>query len=210
MQLTMSKRGFSFLVVFIIVRCAQSQCNISEPYQLQECVSLYEIFRSALYSTNNNNIFLLQSVYYPITRITPVLAKVNYNLSFFDSCKSDDCPTNPPHISPCFKDGLYTFGWTSKEIFSVFHPGVINQLRFQLPFWILQIADDVSYLTDDFDIKAYLWDGIEELPSLTLRLDVNLSSDNFACECHPSGQLIEQALGELNQWVSYLYCIHGY
>ena len=97
-----------------------------------------------------------------------------------------------------------------KEIFSVFHPGVINQLRFQLPFWILQIADDVSYLTDDFDIKAYLWDGIEELPSLTLRLDVNLSSDNFACECHPSGQLIEQALGELNQWVSYLYCIHGY
>ena len=196
------QRGIlSFLIVFTIISCAQSQCNISEPYQ--ECAALYEIFRDALYNTSTDNLFLLQSIFYPASRITPVLVKVIYNLSIVDSCKeikSTSCLNNEP--ASCSNDGFYTFGWTSREIFSIFHPAVINQLRFQLPFWLLQISEDVPFLTNSYNLEALLWEGITELSSVNLSLNVELTMDNFACQCYPSEKLIQQALGELNQWVS--------
>ena len=208
LQLKMRSGVLSILIGFIIVSCAQSQCNISEPYQ--ECAALYKMFQKDLFNTSTDNLFLLQSVFYPATRITPALVKVTYNLSITDSCEiveSVSCPSDESTI--CSSDKLYTFGWTSREIFSIFHPAVINQLRFQLPFWLLQISEDVPFLTNSYNLDALLWEGVRELPSVNLTLDVELTSDNFACECYPTKKLIEQALGELNQWVSLKCVTHG-
>ena len=190
---------FSLVIISIIVSCAQSQCNISEPYQ--ECAALYKIFQNTLFnSTSNDNLFLLQSIFYPSTRITPVLVKVAYklNMNSFESLQSTACPSSKSSV--CFRDESYTFGWTSREIYRIFHPAIINQLRFQLPFWLLQISESIHFLTDDYDLEALLWDGAQNLPSVNLTLDVDLTNYNFAC--HPTVQQIEEALGELNQWVS--------
>ena len=196
----MVNRLGSLLITSIIVSCAQSQCNISEPYQ-QDCATLFKIFRSALYNTSErDNIFLLQSVFYPYTQISPVLLKVTYKLNMTSSIdmsyQTESCPGS--NESVCFQDGIYTFGWTSRDIYLIFHPVIINHLRFQQPFWLLQISESLPYLSNNFDIESLLWDGTKSLSSLDLVLDVDLT--RFGC--YPTTQLIEQALGELNQWVS--------
>ena len=198
----MLQSGVIFLLIIfsIIVSCAQSQCNISEPHQ---CAALYKIFRNALFTnTRVDNLFLLQSVFYPSTRVTrPVLVKVTYQLNISPSYKElqlDSCLNDKQ--SMCFRNGKYTLGWTSREIYRIFHPEIINQLRFQLPFWLLQISENSPLLGNDYDVDALLWDGTKTLPLLDLSLDVDLSNYEFGC--HPTKQLIEQALGELNLWVS--------
>ena len=201
----MGGTAFSFLIVSVFVTCAQSQCNTTGLY-LQECTSLYNLFRNTLFNSTDDNVNLLflNSVFYPPTRVTqPVLVKVTYQLNIapsFEELKLDFCHKDKPSI--CYKNGKYTFGWTSREIYRIFHPEIINQLRFQLPFWLLQISENSPLLGDDYDIEALLWDGTEPLPSLDLSLDINLSSYKLKFNCRPTKQLIEQALGELNLWVS--------
>ena len=199
----MSSTALSFIIICVIVSCAQSQCNTTGPY-LQECTALYRIFRNTLFNITNDdvNLLLLNSVFYPPTRVTqPALVKVTYQLNInpsYEELKLDFCLKDKPSI--CNKNGKYTFGWTSREIYRIFHPEIINQLRFQLPFWLLQISEDGPLLGDDYDVEALLWDGTDALPSLDLSLDVDLSGYKFNCQ--PTKKLIEQALGELNLWVS--------
>ena len=77
----MDKKLVSLLTFSIIASCAQSQCNTNAPY-LQDCAALFKIFRSALFNTSEaDNIFLLQSVFYPSTQVSPVLVKVTYKLN---------------------------------------------------------------------------------------------------------------------------------
>ena len=196
------KTVISLLIALLFtVNGVQSQCNINEPYK--DCAALYRTFQDVLFanSSNNDNLFILQSVFYPATQITPVLVKVIYKLNHLpmDSCPGSgmNCPSEQP--TSCNEDDFYTFGWTSREIYRIFHPSVINRLRFQLPFWLLQISEDIHFLTEEFDVDALLWDGTSDLPSINITLDVNLSSD---CKCPPKKLLIKQALGELTQWVS--------
>ena len=195
----MSDKLAAFLLtVLIIVSCAQSQCDTSEPY-LQDCAALFKIFRSALFNTTeSDNIFLLQSVFYPSTQVSPVLVKVTYKLNIHESNQLKSCPG--PKSTICLNDGIYTFGWTSQEIYRIFHPVIVNHLRFQLPFWLLQISEKIHSLTEYYDLEVLLWDGTQSLSSLDLALYVDLTAHNFSCS--PKTELIGQALGELNQWVS--------
>ena len=196
----MDKKLASLLTFSIIVSCAQSQCNTSEPY-LQDCAALFKIFRSALFNTSeSDNIFLLQSVFYPSTQVSPVLVKVTYKLNITTTPHQlKSCPG--PESTFCFSDGIYTFGWTSQEIYRVFHPVIINHLRFQLPFWLLQLSENIHSLTEYYDLDVLLWDGTQSLSSLDLTLNVDFTAHNFGC--YPKTPLIEEALGELTQWVSH-------
>ena len=196
----MDKKLASLLTFSIIASCAQSQCNTNAPY-LQDCAALFKIFRSALFNTSGtDNIFLLQSVFYPSTQVSPVLVKVTYKLNITKaSHQLTSCPG--PESTFCLSDGIYTFGWTSQEIYRIFHPVIINHLRFQLPFWLLQISENYHSLTEYYDLEVFLWDGRKSLSSLNLTLNVDFTAHNFGC--YPKTQLIEEALGELTQWVSH-------
>ena len=183
---------FLLLVIFAITSGVRSQCEFSEPHQ--NCAQLFRKLQKALYD-NKDNLFVLQSVFYPGTQITPVLVKIVYKLNTSSSCqRSRACTFNQPTV--CGNNGsLYTFGWTIRGIYRIFHPSVINQLRIQLPFWLLEVSESV-----DYDVEAFLWDGRKDLNSVNLSLSLDFS--NGECECSSSGNLLEEALGELTQWVS--------
>ena len=186
---------FLLLAIFAITSGVQSQCEFSEPHQ--NCTQLFRKLQKALFD-NKGNLIVLQSVFYPGTQITPVLVKIIYKLNRSSSCqRSHDCTFNQPTV--CGKNGSYTFGWTIRGIYRIFHPSVINQLRIQLPFWLLEVSESVHDLTKEYDVEAFLWDGRKDLNSVNLSLSLDLS--NGDCECS-SSNLLEQALGELTQWVS--------
>ena len=182
------------LVVLMMMSCVQSQCNITAPQR--DCITLFNIFRKVLVNpSRHNNLFRLQLVYYPPSRRTPTLIKVTYNLNitcspgFGKNCTCTQAKNN------------YTLGWTNRELYKIFHPAVINLLRFQLPFWVLQISE--SKLTENLDVDSFLWDGTTTLPSTHVFLDVILYPENFTSgSCPPNGTMIRKALGELNHWVS--------
>ena len=178
----------------------QSQCSISQPFQ--DCTKLFRKFQEALFE-NKDNIFVLQSVFYPPTQITPVLVKFLYKVNINTSCQELEVACSLSQSAICNDNGSYTFGWTTREIYKIFHPSVINQLRLQLPFWLLQISENIHDLTEEYDVEAFLWDGVKDLPSANLSLNVDLSDEGVYCECNPMKEdLIKKALGELTQWVS--------
>ena len=190
-------RFLLFLLIFATTRDVQSQCSISQSFQ--DCTKLFRKFQKVLFE-NEDNIFVLQSVFYPPTQITPVLVKFIYKLNINISCQGSEvsCPLSQS-TSICNDNGSYTFGWTTREIYKIFHPSVINQLRLQLPFWLLQISENIHNLTEEYDVDAFLWDGVKQLPSANLSLNIELSDEQDFCECE---DLIKKALGELTQWVS--------
>ena len=188
------------LIIFATTSDVLSQCSIIQPFQ--DCTNLFRKFQDALFE-NKDNIFVLQSVFYPPTQITPVLVKFVYKLNI-NTCQELEvaCPLSQS-TSICNDNGSYTFGWTTREIYKIFHPSVINQLRLQLPFWLLQISENIHNLTEEYDVEAFLWDGLKDLPSVNLSLDIDLSDEEDFCECSPMKEdLIKKALGELTQWVS--------
>ena len=188
-------KSFLLLVIFAITSDVQSQCEISE--QNQNCAQLFRKLQGALFD-NKDNLFVLQSVFYPGTQIQPVLVKFVYKLNTSSCQESRACTFNQPTV--CGNNGSYTFGWTIRGIYKIFHPSIINQLRIQLPFWLLQVSERLHNLTVEFDVEAFLWDGGRELKSVDLSLNLDFSNDD--CESCSSNNLLEQALGELTQWVS--------
>ena len=190
--------GFlTFLLIFDTMSDVQSQCSIRNQ-SLQDCTKLFRKFQEALFE-NKDNIFVLQSVFYPPTQLTPVLVKFIYKLN--TSCQElgVSCPLSQSTLI-CNENGSYTFGWTTQEIYKIFHPSVINQLRLQLPFWLLQISENIHDLTEEYDVEAFLWDGAKELSPAMLSLNIDLSNEEVY---NPMKEdLIEKALGELTQWVS--------
>lgn len=202
----MESRSIIFLVLQVCIlqtSCVQSQCDVTN----QDCIQIFRKFQEALFN-NANNLFVLQSVFYPPTQITPVLVKVIYKMNtniFCQGIEIVDCHICQP--TACNSNGSYTFGWTNREIYKIFHASIINQLRLQLPFWVLQISEDIHNLTEEYDVDAFLWDGEKQLPSVNLSLSVDLPIDEYDCICDPMKYPIEQALGELTQWVSLFMCL---
>ena len=179
------------LLALMMVSCVQSHCDTAESQD--DCITLFKLFQQALVNPSRHNLFRLQVVFYPLSRSTPALVKITYNLNITcDPRFGESCLCNRG------KD-KYVFGWTDRRLYRTFHPAVINLLRFQLPFWILEVAEDA--LTDYLDVDALLWDGDNQLPSVNISLDVKLFPENFTSNCPPGGDLIQLALEEVNHWV---------
>ena len=182
------------LLTLIMVGCVQSQCDITAPQD--DCVILFKCFQQALINTSQHNLFHLQAVFFPPSRVTPTLVKVTYNLNV--TCEpgfGEECVCNRVKEP-------YTLGWTHRELYKIFHPAVINLLSFQLPLWILQTMERT--LTDNLDVDAFLWNGATDLPSVNVSLDVVFSPKNFTSYCPPNDDLIWKALGEVNLWVRFV------
>lgn len=133
----------------------------------------------------------LDLVFNQPSRITPTIVKVNYRYSI---AGVDDCKLN------CTENCEEVLGWTSQSLYKHFHCTVINQLRFQLPFLILEALEDHIFAEEPV-VQDYLWVGGDRisLPEVFLTLNVTFSSNLNEC---PSDDDIKNSLGELNHWVS--------
>ena len=186
------------LLVLVMMSCVQPQCDINEPQQ--DCITLFNHFQQALVKpSRHNNLFRLQAAFYPPSRLTPTLLNVTYNLNVTCTGFEESC------IICNQTKGPYIMGWTPRGLYQYFHPAVINLLRFQLPFSILQLTQ--TALAENLDVDAFLWDGTsvnDTLPSVNISLDVMLSLENFTSSC-PDADTVQKALVEVNQWVCFAY-----
>ena len=184
--------GCEILILFVSYGCSDMlyRCNIS--YPSQPCLTLWSAFQDNLVS-QQENLLRLDLVFNQPSRITPTIVKVHYNYSIdgVDNCNLT-----------CTENCTEVLGWTSQSLYKHFHCTAINQLRFQLPFLILEVLEEHIFVDlEEPAVDVYLWvgDGHISLPEVYLTLNVTFSSNLNEC---PSDDDIRNSLGELNHWVS--------
>ena len=169
-----------------------SRCDVSQPQR--NCLTLWMAFQDGLLS-QRSNLLRLDLMFNQPSRITPTVVKViyNYSIAGLDDCSSTCTNSNCSVV----------LGWTAQALYRYFHVSVINQLRFQLPFLIIDSLEG-SDIREEPDVDDYLWVGDNQtsLPHLYLTLDVTFTPENNTLDGCPSNEDINNALGELNHWVS--------
>ena len=173
-----------------VLTCSDAQCvemyssNRVDTY----CVRLFDTLRYALLESEVNR-FILPEVFYPESRVQPNLVKVEYNLT----CPIE-CPEN--NNFSCTEQNVFVFGWSQTPIFGYFHAAIVNQLRYQLPFWIMAFARPL--LSSEPNTEALMWVG---KPGMLSLLSLTLELDNCSDIDH---QNLEQALYSLTEYVSHI------
>lgn len=179
------------LILFVSYGCSDVsyRCNVS--YPSNPCLTLLSAFQDNLVR-QQENLMRLDLVFNQPSRITPTIVKVNYNYSI---AGVDDCNLT------CTEKCEEVLGWTSQLLYKHFHCTIINQLRFQLPFLILEAFEIFLLKSQEPVVDDYLWvgDGHILLPEVFLTLNVTFSNNSNEC---PSDDDIKNSLGELNHWVS--------
>lgn len=173
---------------------AVSQCSNRQTHRPKEkCIDLFEVLQVAFFN-NSYNAFHAQSLFYPSSHISPTLVKALYTVNVTDGSSEQ------PLCGWCTKANPCVFGWTLKSLYQTFHPALLAQLQFQLPFAIMRYAIRDA-ITDMPDLDVFLWDGTQELPSLFINITINNSTDYLNCT-ESNRSLLEDALREINKLVS--------
>ena len=171
-------------------QCSTKSTHSPEPH----CIDVFKLLQKALFN-NTYNPFQLQSVFYPSSHITPALVRVHFTL-MNQTAGSTEPLFNYTLSNPC------TFAWTFRSLYQSFHPAVLNQLQFQLPFVLMRLT--AGSLTDEPDLDAFLWDGASKLPTVLLNLTIiepNSLSDEMQSYLQDK-KTVKNALGEVTKWVS--------
>ena len=187
-------RSVALLVFFLSalthVRSSHHQifCDVFRP-EKYDCLTLFEAFLDGIFR-QRDNLFRLDFVFNPASRISPVLVRAVYNIKLtgIDDCTED------------FTRKV-VLGWTSQSLYRYFHAAVINQVRLQLPYVILQMLEHI--LEEEPFVDDYLWIGSDKLklPEVHLSINVNFSDGRYTLSECPSNENIQKALGEITHWV---------
>ena len=166
-------------------------CNISQP-EKDDCLTLFEAFRDGIFR-QRDNLFRLDLVFNPASGITPVLVRAVYNM-------------NLTGIDECTEvNQTVVLGWTSQSLYRYFHAAVINEVRLQLPYAVLQLLEHYMHsLEGEPFVEDYLWIGSDEskLPEVRLSINADFSDGRYTSlsKC-PSNETLQKALGEITHWV---------
>ena len=136
---------------------------------------------------------------------TPVLLKVEYNITFADGFVTNVENEVIPSCSNSLINSTLleleqtnlTLGWTSSGVYVVFHPAVLSVMQVQSPFSLLSIFHltlDERFRSPESD--SFLWDGSYELPTVNINLHIT------SLLCVPSNEVFESLLHDLNSLVS--------
>ena len=207
------------VVLFTSFACsANSQCSTfsknthydETDHELLDCWILFRKFQEN-FVEQSTNLYNLSQVFFPASRIPPLIVKVNYNVQVEIICDNDFCINQ----AQCLE-----LGWTSKSLYNNFDGEIINQIPLQVPYLVLHLLECLSRLGDQPYVDDFLWaGGWRKLPEVHLTLNVSmqgldvtlheydnfttpLSRRNWSLSKCPSNETINHALEELNQWVS--------
>ena len=91
-------------------------------------------------------------------------------------------------------------GWTSRGIYFVINPSILNKVQMALPFTVLRLihnhASEETVKQGSPEVDTFLWDGSFDLP--TLLINLNLAS----LSCIPSEDMFNSTLGDLTTFIS--------
>ena len=175
-------------ICLLLASCAfitntEAQCSSTTSHKKEvdgECVELFDELQSALLAEKENR-FVLPEFFYPESRVQPILIKVNYTVYFNETNCSTENGTS------------FTFGWSQRSVYTYFHVAIINQLRYQLPFWIMGFL--YPMLSTEPSLDALMWTGTERQNLSFLLLNLTLDS------CYQQDDLA-QALYSVTEYVS--------
>ena len=204
------------LIVLLItfVSSTNSQCSkfVENTRNYNNCWILFRKFRESFVEQHNNNLYKLNQIFFPTSRIPPQIVKVNYSIQLVMEYECD---------LSFWRNQTRAFGWTSKSLYNNFDGDSINQIPLQVPYLVLHLLECKSGLENQPYVDNFLWAGGQrKLPEVNLTLDVYMLSLNVSLyayeeftnfswtywpmhEC-PSNETINCALVELNQWVSFV------
>ena len=177
-----------FACVVLFFACpASCQCDLYNPSK--NCLTLWKAFSNSLINYSEN-LYRLDFVFDPPSRITPTIVQANYNYSLNginEKCNlicSDNCNK--------------TLGWTSQSLYVYIHSWIINQ---QLPFLVIAALEG-SNIRQEPNVDDFLWGANDiKLPVVHLILNVTLPEEFTGC---PTDEEISNALAEMNEWVSHI------
>ncbi len=191
------KSSFAFFVLLQLALClplATAQCDGSSPKPVALCRALFRAMEVVI-RTNPENMFILRSTFLSDDQPLPVLINITYEVSF-DSVPESRCEGAEDDNTPLFNSTVtqdITFGWSSTALYTQFHPALLIHMQIQLS--VAMIEWIVSGVGSSGSTRAFLWDGVRSLQSLTL--DVSVAS--FFCT--PSEQQVYDTLREINSLV---------
>lgn len=190
----MGVRQLLLLLVGVqFISTAFCQCSEDKTHLLDtKCIEQFFKFQESLLNDSATK-YTLAQVFYPGSSIPPTLLYVAYNISFSNNKEQYRSGCNQPDLVDVTKSQELVFGWSDRSVYNFFHPAVINQLRYQLPFWIMNFSSAI--LSDEPNADAFLWEGLGSLASVTLNITVEANE----CLTH---DILNSSVHELTEYVS--------
>lgn len=154
------------------------------------CKELFEAFQAAI--VTETNLYNLGKIFFPSSKEPPTLLNVKYKTHFETGVQI-----------PCFNSSdtinssevwSKNYGWTSRTIYTVFHPATLNRMQPYL-FYRMMAALESQTSASGTTEEALLWDGDSDFLTLNLVLDVKQLS------CLPTNQQIDQTLQDITSLV---------
>ena len=177
-----------------------SACKKADDWQNANiCYGVFIELSRAL-TNDTGNLCRMKQAFFYAPSADPVLLQVNYNITYGENITED--------VLPYCEDVDYTSaiiinqteiirGWTSRIVYYVISPLILNKMQMVLPFAILRLINRAWRSTSGSpEVDTFLWDGSYKLP--TLLIDLHITS----LPCIPSEEVFNYTLDELTMQVS--------
>ena len=197
-----------FLLLLIITlplgTLEQNSCACKKPDDWQTANICYEVFNelSRALLSNKANLYRMKQAFFYAPSADPVLVQVNYTISYGDNITEDQlqyCESVTNETAIITNQSEIILGWTSRGVYYVVSPSLLNNMQMVLPYAILRFINQRLRSTyGSPEVDTFLWDGSYELP--TLRINLTITS----LPCIPSVEVFNCTLKELNAYVSIL------
>ena len=188
------------LITILAVISEEGACKNTDSWQ--DANTCYEVFKelSRALASNKGNLYHMQQAFFYAPNADPALIKVIYNVSYGDNITEDQvqyCGNVDNTSAIIINQTEIIRGWTSRGVYYVINPLVLNKMQMVLPFAILRLINKAwRSKSGSPEVDTFLWDGSYELP--TLLIDLHITS----LPCIPSEEVFNYTLDELNAYVS--------
>ena len=140
-----------------------------------------------------------QAFFYALSA-DPVLIQVMYNITYGDDVTEERleyCENVDNETVIMIDHTEITRGWTSRGVYYVVSPLLLNNMQMVLPFAILRLINKGLRSTyGSPQVDTFLWDGSYEFPTLLINLTIT------SLPCILSEEAFKCTLDELNAYVS--------
>lgn len=155
----------------------------------RNCEQLFKVFEQSLLS-DGGNVYKIRNLLFPPIGNIPELAEITFQLNSIEIKISNRSLSDDELMHPCTENDTVFFtnattmryGWTTIGLYTYIHPALLNQLQPQLPFALMRLVAPIDV--------PFLWDGCNQLPSVTIDLSVPLNN----LTCAPSLPEVNEAL----------------
>ena len=183
----------------------QDSCACKKADDWQNASVCYEVFieLSRALTNDKGNLYRMKQAFFYAPSADPVLIQVKYNISYGDNVTEDQlqyCENVDNTSAIIINQTEIVRGWTSRGVYYVINPQILNMMQMALPFAILRLINQGwSSTSGSPEVDTFLWDGSYDLPTLLINLTITSLS------CIPSEEIFNCTVEELNAYVSAYY-----